>query len=353
MREVVLHVVLVSLTLVGAVRASRTNGRVLFALEFVLAWILVPMIFAPWVFPNGMRGFAMMRIFAGILFLELPTALATLSVFAPKPWRIRRVLGGLGALALVAIAIDVFLVEPRSFQIRHETLRSSRIDEPLRIVVLSDIQTDSPGDYERRVMQTTRSLHPDLVLLPGDFIQLEPGADYRRATRELGRMLDGLNPPLGTFAVRGNVEHAGFVRDLFMHTRVRAFDATSHISVGPIDLVPLSFADSFDPHLVVPGSDHFQVVFGHGPDFMLGQVQAELAVAGHTHGGQVNVPFFGPPITLSTVPRSWAAGGHQVLSGGRHLDISRGIGMERNAAPRFRFRCPPEIVVIDLLPARL
>jgi uncharacterized protein len=75
-------------------------------------------------------------------------------------------------------------------------------------------------------------------------------------------------------------------------------------------------------------------------------------VAGHTHGGQVRIPFIGPLATLSAVPRSWAAGITDLPSGGK-LFVSRGIGMERGNAPRMRFCCRPELAVIDLVPQKL
>jgi predicted MPP superfamily phosphohydrolase len=88
---------------------------------------------------------------------------------------------------------------------------------------------------------------------------------------------------------------------------------------------------------------------GHRPDFALGEVDSDLLVAGHTHGGQVRLPFFGPVMTLSNVPRSWAAGVTK-LPGNRTLVVSRGIGMERGGAPELRFLCRPELVVLTIVP---
>jgi len=76
-----------------------------------------------------------------------------------------------------------------------------------------------------------------------------------------------------------------------------------------------------------------------------------LSLAGHTHGGQVRLPVLGPVTTLSSVPRRYAAG-LSVRPAGGHLFVSRGIGMERENAPRLRFLCRPQLVVIDLLPER-
>jgi len=59
------------------------------------------------------------------------------------------------------------------------------------------------------------------------------------------------------------------------------------------------------------------------------------------------VPFFGPPLTLSTVPRFVAAGGYHVVDGKR-VYVSRGIGCERAGAPRLRLNCAPEVSLLTL-----
>ena len=117
-------------------------------------------------------------------------------------------------------------------------------------------------------------------------------------------------------------------------------------------LTGLPLQESFDDNLVIPEQPGFHIVFGHAPDFSLGDVRADLLVAGHTHGGQVQIPGLGPIITYSRVPRGWAAGGATDLGDGRTLVVSRGIGMERMYAPRLRFACRPELVVIDVLPVK-
>ena len=96
-------------------------------------------------------------------------------------------------------------------------------------------------------------------------------------------------------------------------------------------------------------SEHFQILLGHKPDYSISEPPADLMLAGHTHGGQVQLPFFGPLLTLSDVPRAHAEGANPVGNG--TLIVSRGIGMEQIDAPRLRFFCWPELSVIDLLPA--
>ena len=96
-------------------------------------------------------------------------------------------------------------------------------------------------------------------------------------------------------------------------------------------------------------TDSLRIVIGHGPDFvsdLAGAVPVDLALAGHTHGGQVVLPWLGAPYTKSRLPRRYASGLHDY--GGVPIHVSAGIGMERGTAPQIRFLCPPEISVLDV-----
>jgi uncharacterized protein len=70
-------------------------------------------------------------------------------------------------------------------------------------------------------------------------------------------------------------------------------------------------------------------------------------VAGHTHGGQVQLPIVGPPSIASRVPREVGAGGLHELDG-RRIYVSRGVGVERGQAPLLRFGAVPEVSLITL-----
>ena len=72
----------------------------------------------------------------------------------------------------------------------------------------------------------------------------------------------------------------------------------------------------------------------------------DLHLAGHTHGGQIVVPGFGPPLTLSKLPREYARGLNRWKE--HWINVTSGIGMEGHHAPRIRFQCPPEVVLISL-----
>jgi hypothetical protein len=98
----------------------------------------------------------------------------------------------------------------------------------------------------------------------------------------------------------------------------------------------------------VPTGD-LSIVAGHNPSYVrllpgLGRV--DLALAGHTHGGQVAFPLIGAPYTKSLLPRRYARGLHDFE--GIPVHVSAGIGMERGAAPQVRFLCPPEICLLEI-----
>ncbi|HVS64237.1 MAG TPA: metallophosphoesterase [Thermoanaerobaculia bacterium] len=288
------------------------------------------------------------RLCAWLLFLYLPFQLLAVGLL-PRPARRMTPVLALLAVGLWTVAVDAFLIEPRWLEVTTIELASPRVAEPTRVVVLADLQTDRIGHYERAVSARLRALEPDLLLLTGDYLQLD-GEARRRQTPGFRSLFQDLDPALGAFAVRGNVDAEGW-DGLFEGTPVIPLAQTQSRHVSPwLTMTGLGLRDSFDVALRLPRPGAgFHVVFGHGPDFSLGEVEADLLVAGHTHGGQVRLPLIGPLVTFSAIPRSQAAGISE-LSGGRTLVVSRGVGMERGSAPRLRFLCRPQLVVIDLVP---
>ena len=231
------------------------------------------------------------------------------------------------ALGLALVATDAFLYEPHALVTSTYEIKSR---ESVRVVVMSDFQADHIGDYERSVLLRIAELRPELLLLAGDYIQVygEPRAgvvhDFRQAWEAAN-----IHPKLGVFAVRGDVEPDGWEDELFGGLGVVTSDQTKTLAVGDLTLTLLSLRDSRNRHLALPHSSApSNIVLGHRPDFALGTGPAGLLVAGHTHGGQVQLPFFGPPFILSAVPHQWGGGGLHVVDASRSLLVTRGAGVE-------------------------
>jgi predicted MPP superfamily phosphohydrolase len=88
------------------------------------------------------------------------------------------------------------------------------------------------------------------------------------------------------------------------------------------------------------------LVLSHTPDnvYALAEQGATAVFAGHTHGGQMRVPWLGPLIVPSRYGRRFDRGHFDVE--GTHLYVSAGVGAD---APPLRLWCPPDLVVVDLV----
>lgn len=339
-------------TTVGPFRGLVWLGGLAFALA-LLSSLLAP--------PSG---FTAMRLMAQAVFGEGP--LVGLALFALHG-RAGRTLSALAfatvTIVLLAVYVEAYHREPRDLQVvRHAvdlTAGASSVGH-LRIVHLSDIQTYHVGPHEERALREALGQKPDLIVLTGDYVQSrldDTRAQAGRDLRALIRRVD-LRAPLGVFAVQGDTDRQW--PDILRETPVRSL--TSEIARLPLpggrtmSLVGLTLNESRGDDqtalaLVARApEDDLRVVLGHRPDFvktLAGRTRVDLALAGHTHGGQIVVPGFGAPMTLSSLPRRYASGLH--FFEGIPLHVNPGIGMERLTAPQVRFLCPPEVSVLDVL----
>ncbi len=266
------------------------------------------------------------------------------------------------ALALIPVAIWARWVEPFRLELvepRVPLAEEREGREPLRIGVLADIQCPRVTDYEIAAVERLMSLEPDLILLPGDLVQCRP-VDFAEVAPGFRDLLSRLSAPGGVYLVFGNVERRDTVEILIRGTEVELlYDRSVAVRVRDrrvrVGGMRLSFDDP-EPGRVIreleapddPGE--VRILMAHRPDAvyrLASRSRVDLLVCGHTHGGQVAVPFLGPPLTLSSVPRRVAAGGLSDLDG-RRVYVSRGVGCERGQAPRIRFLVRPEITLITL-----
>lgn len=308
-----------------------------------------------------MRGFFVARLTAYALFLHGPLCWFGLAWIlrrqareAPEPGgpapRAAWLALSIGVL-LAGIGLDAFLIEPATLQVRRVSVPSDRVSERLQIVVLADLQTDAVGPFERSVLAKVAALDPDLVLLSGDYLQCWSREDRAREAEALRAALrdSGIRPRLGAFAVDGDCEGRGWA-ELFRGTTITPLRGVAQVS-SEVRLQGLSLTESARGAPPLPPTDQLRIVLGHRPDFSLAPVEGDLLLAGHTHGGQVQLPLIGPLVTLSDVSRSAAGGTPTRLPSGATLIVSRGVGMERMTAPRLRFLCRPELLVVEVVPS--
>jgi uncharacterized protein len=268
------------------------------------------------------------------------------------------------ALGLVLAPVGAYasFVEPARLVTERSTLRlpSERLgDDPIRVAVVADLQFEELGSHEREAIDRVMAERPHLILLAGDYHQ-GTRSSFDRQRPELRRLLSRLRAPGGVFAVQGDSESVSKAREVFAGTGIRLLvDATAHTRVGDRSVSIAGQRLAYWRHDAAavgrrlenaPGSGDVRLLLAHRPDTALriGRgSRLDLVVSGHTHGGQLQLPFFGPPSTASDVPRDVAAGGlHRIR--GNAIYVSRGIGVERGQAPRLRLGAPPEISILEL-----
>ena len=304
-----------------------------------------------------------------LTWLLLVVSLPLVALLTLRTARHRSVSASVRAAAWLALALPLLglwgsFVEPFALTVERVRValpaaRGARA--PLRLGVLADLQARAVGAHERRAVDELMGLAPDLILIPGDVAQVWP-RDPADARAEFHELLARLEAPLGVYCVIGNTDDPTFLADLLQGTRVRLLrneivrlehDGLA-ITLGGLDM---GFRSTAAGRVLAeleraPGERDLRLLLAHYPDTLLELARdsrVDLLVAGHTHGGQVQLPGLGPPITLSGVPRHMAAGGLSELDG-RRVYISRGVGCERGWAPRLRLLCRPEISLLTLEP---
>lgn len=307
------------------------------------------------------------RLLGQALFGEaILVALGLALVHARAAQRVRAGVLGAAALGLLAVYVEGYRREPHMLRVRQHAVdrAGGAAGTTLRILHITDIQTPAIGAHEERALRAGLGRRPDLIILTGDYVQDELGRPTEHEAKHDLRALMariGFDAPLGVFATEGDAGPP--CRDVFAGTSVQCLvdDSTlvAPLGSGRLAITGLSARRGRTRNSdwlawlmrQGPRADH-RILISHAPDFVDAMPRpVDLVLAGHTHGGQVVIPFFGPPMTKSRLPRRYAGGLHDYR--GIPLHVSRGVGMERGFAPPIRFLCPPEVCIIDLhLPGR-
>lgn len=249
-------------------------------------------------------------------------------------------------------------LEPESLSVTRQDIPCPNLPpalDGLKVCLISDLHYRDPDADDpliARVVDAIGREHPDLVLMPGDFIDADEGM-----MAPLLRQLSKLDARHGVFASLGN--HDGWnadrqrVRRLFERTGFSML-INSHtcLRIGgePLYLAGTDFVwlGKPDPAGMLRGvpRDVPLVTLVHEPDFietMTIHRRADLQVSGHTHGGQCRVPVVGLAPVRPLWGRKYVYGHYR--AGDSNLFVTRGIG---TTGLRVRFACPPELAVLTL-----
>ena len=261
----------------------------------------------------------------------------------------------------VYVWLRAFVVEPYSVDVAEKEIAVAGLPAELDgalIAHLSDFHLREIGDREWAVIEAVRRAEPDLVCITGDFVS------DRRGMQLLVPFLMELTRGRRTFAVLGNHDHADGVDTAALKESLRRAGVELLVNESrrillrgaPVRIVgvddPASGRDDLERSLGVgepAGGSAFVLLLAHSPDILLAPRvgEADLVLAGHTHGGQVRLPVIGPLVTHTRIGRAAAAG--VVRREGTVAHVSRGLG---ETGVRMRLFCRPEVALLRLTPSR-
>ena len=227
-----------------------------------------------------------------------------------------------------------------------------RAFEGLRVCCVSDLHLGPNADARtvRARLRPLARLKPDLILFLGDYASTWP-----RGQHEAAEIIAQQKAPLGVYAVLGNHDRWLGERNALRALREAGVPALVNHSIAlkrggdTIYLAglndPFTGAADFNGAFEGIPEGACVILMSHTPD-IIEEAKARgaaLVVAGHTHGGQVCLPFLGALIARSEYGRRYA---HGLFYRGRTaLFVTRGVG---EIAPYIRFNCPREIAVLTL-----
>jgi predicted MPP superfamily phosphohydrolase len=225
----------------------------------------------------------------------------------------------------------------------------------LRVAQLSDLHW-GPYTGQKEVQAAVNaagSLAHHLVVLTGDFVL--GSAEYAGpCTHEL----TALSAPLGVYAVPGNHDYWTDIREVADRLDAAGIpllcNASLRLEVSGTPLWLTGVDDVWERHddletaLSGVPRDEPVLLLVHEPDFAEVSARSShlilLQLSGHSHGGQVNIPFLGPPM-LPHLAEIYPAGLQKVPGSKLQVYTNRGIGV---IAPPIRLNCRPEVTLLTL-----
>ena len=291
--------------------------------------------------------------------------LATPSASLGKTVFTRRNFLWLAAGSAAGMAFYAGEISRHELEIVYRTITLPRLPDPfagLKIVQISDFHFHeyTEAAFIEAVVRRVNEANPDLVVLTGDFVSSKPLSRHFavRMSYHCAELLSRIECPL-RYAILGNHDvlvSAHAVTDaLLTHGIPVLTDSSVPLEREGRRLWLAGIKDALEgrPNLATAlpaGRNPEQeplILLAHEPDFAdhaIGR-QIDLVLSGHTHGGQIRLPFL-PPLLLPKMGTKYVEGLFR-LRDGMQLYVNRGIGAVNLP---FRFRCPPEISVLTLQP---
>lgn len=261
-------------------------------------------------------------------------------------------------VVLLSLIVWAFFIEPNMLTVRTLNIKVQGL-KGLKVVFVGDFHVKpNQKKHLTQIVNKINEQNPDLILSTGDFVS---GHKSRQSLpiEDIAKELSKLKSKYGIYAVLGNhdwwqggekiekaLEKNGIIvlgneNKIVNINGVKLYIAgVEDITTRNIDLVK-ALKNIHHPSILLSHSPDVFPFISKPSDFKItGNV--DLTLAGHTHGGQVNIPFIGPLVVPSDYGKKYAQG--LIKENSKIMFVTKGIG---TSILPMRFNCTPEIVVIN------
>ena len=254
------------------------------------------------------------------------------------------------AFVAVNIAVSTFALKITRFTVKSWSLPSAF--EGFRIAQISDLHNMTFGKDNSTLLKKVKAENPDIIVLTGDLMD-----DNTRDYDKLERLFEALSDIAPCYYVTGNHEAEVYKEYFAFEKRIRGKVNTLHTTSSGIErngeiiyiqgIDDPNFTPVFYDDLVKLGEkEGYKILLSHRPEKFKLYVDNgfDVVFSGHTHGGQIRLPFFGAVVAPSQgINPEYDSGLYS--EGDTTMVISRGLG---SSVVPFRFFNRPEIVIAEL-----
>src|SRR3990170_1277135 len=254
-------------------------------------------------------------------------------------------------LGVMSVGSYSYFLEPRWIELKNIIIKIHALPkqfEGMTIAQLSDIHHSKyvPREFVRRCVRKVNALSPDIIALTGDYIY-----GSKEFISPVAEELSELKAKEGVFAVFGNHDCRDITADILskkgicvlINKHIPLYRKKDYLFIAGVDDL---WRGNMDLDATLKGMDDKpKILLSHNQDAieMIKHTGIDFVMAGHTHGGQVCLPLYGPPVVYSKFGARYAAGlFHEEKT---IMYVNKGIGVSNFPV---RFFARPEITLFTL-----
>lgn len=270
----------------------------------------------------------------------------------------KKILSVLSILMTILIMIYIYarFIEPELLTVRYETINTDYIKkEEIKILQFSDTHISEYFDIDdlNNAIDKINEENPDIVVFTGDLIDQFNNYENKDNIHEIWEALGSINAPI-KYAVYGNHDYGGGAEKVYKEIMEKSgfkllINEKEELHQYNINFIGMddSIFGEYEP-AVISGhmdKDMYNIVLSHEPDVAdkLLEYSIDLLLAGHSHGGQVNLPFAN---YLPSLGEKYVRGFYD-FDNFRQTKVYVNIGLGTSTIP-MRFMAAPELTVITL-----